>query len=95
MKLQIEDGAFVGYCLPLALPTIPENLGNLDPVSNFVHVKKVPAAITFQGFSVGNIIGCAHVIPDIVTSTKTWDGRNKQWIVNSQIDLETWKDVYN
>jgi hypothetical protein len=44
---------------------------------------------------VGNIVGCAHVIPEIATSSKTGDGRNERWIVNSHIALVTWNDVYN
>jgi len=33
IKLQNEVGAFVEYWLALELTTIPENPGNLDPVS--------------------------------------------------------------
>jgi len=93
-KLQSEDGAFVEYWLALALTTIPENSGNMDPVSKFVQVRKAPAAVALQVFSVGNIVSCAHVIPEIATSSKTGDGRNERWIVNSHIDLATWNDVY-
>jgi len=95
IKLQNEDGAFVEYWIALALTTIPENSGNLDPVSKFVQVRNAPAAVALQVFSVGNIVGCAHVIPEIATSSKTGDGRNVRWIVNSHIDLATWNDVYN
>jgi hypothetical protein len=45
MKLLNNDGAFVEYWLALTLTTIPENLGNLDPVSKFVQVRNAPAAI--------------------------------------------------
>jgi len=75
--------------LALALTTIPENSGNLNPISKFVQVRKVPAAVALQVFSVGNIVGCAQVIPEIATSGKTGDGQNKQRIVNSHIDLAT------
>jgi hypothetical protein len=95
MKLLNEDGAFVVYWLALELTTIPENSGNLDPVSNFVQVRKAPAAVALQVFSMGNIVGCAHVIPEIAASRKIGDGRNEQWIVNSHIDLVTWNVVYN
>jgi len=95
IKLLNEDGALVEYGLGQGLTTIPENLGNLDPVSNFVQVKKVPAALALQVWSVQNIVGCAHVIPEIATSRKTWDGWNEQWIVYIHIDLATWNDVYN
>jgi len=95
IKLQNEDGAFVQYWLALELTTNPENSGNLDPVSKCVQVRKAPTAVALQVFSVGNIVGCAHVIQGIATSSKTGDGWNKQWIVNSHIDLVTWNDVYN
>jgi hypothetical protein len=77
IKLQNEDGAFVEYWLAPALTTIPETSGNLDPVSTFVQVRKAPAVVALQVFSVGNIVGCAHVIPEITTSSKTGDGRNE------------------
>ena len=61
----------------------------------FVQVRKAPAAVAFQVFSMGYIFGCTHVILEIATSSKTGDGRNGRWIVNSHIDLATWNDVYN
>jgi len=73
MKLQNEDAGVVEYWLALALTTIPENSGNLDPVSKFVQVRKAPAAIDLQVFSVGNIVSCAPVILEITTSSKTGD----------------------
>jgi len=76
IKLQNKDGAFVEYWLALALTTIPENSGKLNPVSKFVQVKKAPAAVALEVFSVGNIVGCAHMIPEIATSSQTGDGRN-------------------
>jgi len=95
IKLLHEDGAFVEFWLALALTTIPGNFGNLDPVSKFVQVRKAPAAVALQVFSVGIILSCAHGIPEIATSSKTGDGWTEQWIVNSHIDLATWNDVYN
>jgi hypothetical protein len=95
IKLQNEDGAFIEYWLALALTTIPENSGNLDPVSKSVKVRKAPAAVALQVFSVGNIVGCTRIIPEIATSSKTGDGRNERLIVNSHIVLATWNDVYN
>ena len=95
IKLQNEDGAFVEYWLALALTTIPEQSGNLDPISKCVQVRNALAAVTLRVFSVGNIVCCAHVIPEIATSSETGDGRNERWIVNSYIDLPTWNDVYN
>jgi len=89
IKLQNKDGAFVEYWLAMALTTIPEIPGNLDPVSKFGQVRKAPPAVALQDFSVGNIVRCAHVIPEMATSTKTGDGRNERWIVNSHIDLST------
>jgi hypothetical protein len=60
MKLQKEDGVFVENWIALALTTLPENSGNLDLVSKFVQVRKVPAAAALQVLRVGNIVGCAH-----------------------------------
>jgi hypothetical protein len=74
---------------------MPENSGNLDPISKFVQVRKALAAVAWQVFSVGNIVGCVHVIPEIATSSNTGDGWNERWIVNSHIDLASWNDVYN
>jgi len=74
---------------------MPENFGNMDPVSKFVQVRNPLAVVALPAFSVGIIIGCAHVIPEMPTSSKTRDGRNERWIVNSHIDLATWNDVYN
>jgi len=39
--------------------------------------------------------GCAHLTPGMANSSRTGDGRNKWWIVNSCIDLATWNDVYH
>ena len=77
IKLQNEDGPFVEYWIALVLTTIPENSGNLDPVSKFVHVRNAPSALALQVFSVANIVGCAHIIAEIATSSKTGDGQNE------------------
>jgi len=95
IELQNKDAALIEYWFVLAHTTIPENLGNLDPVLEFVPVKKSPAAVALQVFSVGNIVGCAYEIPEIATSSKTGDRRNRRWIVISHIDLATWNDLYN
>jgi hypothetical protein len=95
MKLLNEDGAFVEYWLALALTTRPQNSGNLDPVSKFVQVGTTPAAVALQVFSMGTIVGCMHVIPEVATGSKVGDERNEQYIVNTHIDLATWNDVYN
>ena len=95
IKILNEDGAFVEYWLGPVLTTIPENSGNLDPLSKFVPARKILTAVAWQVFSMGNIVGCAHIIPEIATSSKTGEGRNEQWIVTSHIDLVTGNDVYN
>jgi len=77
IKLLNEDGAFIEYLFALVLTTIPQNSGNLDPIWKFVQVRKVPAAVALQVFSVGNIVSCAHVIPEIATSSKTGDEWNE------------------
>jgi len=95
IKLLNDDGAFVEYWLALALTPIPETSGNLDPVSKFVQLRKAPAAVALQVFSVENIVDCGHIIAEIDTSSKKGDRRNERWIFNSHIDLATWNDVYN
>jgi hypothetical protein len=65
MKLQNEDATFAEYWFTMALTTVPKHCGNLDPVSQYVQVKFAPAAIALQVCSVGNIVSCAHVIPEI------------------------------
>jgi len=93
ITLPNEDGAFVEYWFALALTTIPENSGNMDPILQFVQVQKAPAAVAVQVVSMGKIVGCAHGYPEIATCGMKGDGRNERWIVNSQIDLATWNDV--
>jgi hypothetical protein len=95
MKLQNENGSFIEYWLALSHTTIPENSGNLDPVSKFVQVGKAPAAVALPVLSEANILSCDNVIPEIATRSKSGDGRNEPCIVNSHIDLGTWIDVYN
>jgi hypothetical protein len=40
IKLLNKEGAFIEYWLALALTTMPENPGNLDPVSKFLQARK-------------------------------------------------------
>jgi hypothetical protein len=89
-----EDRAFVEYWLALVLTTIPNNSGNLVPVSKFVQLRQAPAAVAVQVFSMGNIVGCTHIIPEIAASSKTGDTLNERWIVNSHIDPATGNDEY-
>jgi len=79
----------------MALTTIPENSDNLDPVSKFVQVRNGPLDIPLHVFSMGKIVGCVIIIPEIATSSKRGGGWNERWIVNSYIDLTTWNNVYN
>jgi hypothetical protein len=95
IKLLTKDGAFVEYWVALALTTIPENSGNLDPISKCKKVRKFPVAVELPVFSVAHIVSCTHIIPGIATGSKPGDGRNKQWIFNSHLHLATWNDVYN
>jgi hypothetical protein len=95
IKLLNKDGAFVEYWLTLTFTTIPENSGNLVVVSKFLHLSKASGDIALQVFSVGNIVDCTHVIQERATSSKTGDGPNERWIVNTYIHLSTWNDVYN
>jgi hypothetical protein len=90
-----KDTAFVECWLALLLTTMPDNLGNLDPFSTSVKVTIAPVPIGLQDFSVGNIVGCTHGIPERGINCMTRDGTNKQWIVNSHIDLPTWNALHH
>jgi hypothetical protein len=95
IKLRNGDGAFVEYWLALSLTTVPENTGNFNLVWKFVPVRNAPTVVALQVFRVGNIVRCAHIIPDITAGSKTGDGRNGWWIVHTHIDLTTSNDEYN
>jgi hypothetical protein len=95
IKLPNKDEALIQYFLALVLTPIHEDSSNLDPISKFVQVSKAPAAVALHVFRVGNIGGCVHVIPQIVTSSMAGDGWNARWIVNCQIDLATSNDLNN
>jgi hypothetical protein len=58
-----------------------------------VQVRTALAAIALEVFSVGNMFGCAHIIAEISTRSKSGDGRKERWIVNSHIDLATWNNI--
>ena len=62
----------------MALTRIPENSGIMDLVSKFVQVRKAPAAFALKVFSMGNIIGSVHVIPEIASISKTADRWNER-----------------
>jgi hypothetical protein len=83
------------YWVALELTKIPENSGNLNPVSKFVRVRKAMAAFALLVFSVRNIARCTHSIREIATSSKTGDGWKERSIVNGHLHLTTWNDVYN
>jgi hypothetical protein len=57
IRLLNEHGAFVEYWVALALTRIPATSGNLEPVWKFVQVRKAPAAVGLQVFSMGNTVG--------------------------------------
>jgi len=95
VKVLNKTGAVVESRLSLAFTTIHQTWGDFDPVLKFVQVRIPPAAIALQDSSMGNIVSCVYIIPDIATRSETGDGRNERWIVNSHIDLVTWIDVYN
>ena len=94
ITLQTKDGDFIEYSLAVALTIIPEYSCNLDPVSIFVQLRNALTPVGLKVFSVGNIVGCAHVIQEIAASSKTGDGRNEPWIVNRHIYLATCNTIY-
>jgi hypothetical protein len=78
----------------LALTTLPENCGMLDPVSKFIEARQAWAPVTWHVFILGNIVGSDHVFPGVATSSGTVDERNEQWIVNGHIGLVSQNDVF-
>jgi hypothetical protein len=40
-------------------------------------VRNAPAVVALKVFWVENIVGCAHIIPEVATSSTTADGRNE------------------
>jgi hypothetical protein len=77
------------------LTTIPENLGKMDLICNIVQVRKALAAMALEVFSVGNLVGCVHIIPEIATRPQTGGGHHQRRRFNSHIDLVTLNDVNN
>jgi hypothetical protein len=87
LNVYVAEGEYVEYSLALAGKTVPENSGNLEPVSKCAKVRLSAPENEFKIFNAGNIIGCAHVIPERACTDNI---QNDRWIVNSHIDLETW-----
>jgi len=56
IRLVNKDGAFVDYWLALALTSIPENWGNLDPIWKFEQVINPPTAIAMGGKSLKPVV---------------------------------------
>ena len=73
--------------------TIPAILWNMDPVSPYVRVSKVHAAVALPALCVGIIVGCAEVIREITTRSRKGGGRNECWIADKHVDLATKNDV--
>jgi hypothetical protein len=71
--------------------TKPANGGMPESASQLVRVVKQSSGGTYAAISAANIVGAAHLIPEKPISSKLG---NKEWIVNSHIDLATWNDVY-
>jgi hypothetical protein len=94
MKLLNKNGAFGEYRLALEGPILTTIGGNLVTFWKFVNWRKAPAVTALLGFSMGNIVGCMHSIPDIATWSRKGERWNDQWIVNSHLDLARWNDVY-
>jgi len=80
MTIQIillnEDGAFIEYWLAWHSPQYLITRVTFIP-SRILQVRKSLAAIALQVCSMGSIFCCAHIIPEIATSSKTGDGQNE------------------
>ena len=71
--------------------TRPANGGMPEMASKLVRVIKPMRGEKNAVISAGNIVGAAHVIPEVPLSA---GAENTGWVVNSHIDLATWNDVY-
>jgi hypothetical protein len=65
IKQQNDNGAFVEYWVSLAITTIPDNMGTLDPVSKIGQLRNAPAASALPVAIAKTIAAFAHVIPEI------------------------------
>ena len=93
LRFRNDGGIWVDHWMAFALTTVAENSGNVDPISKLAQVRVPPTSrARYQVFSAGNIVGCAHVIPEKPSKDPTM---NERWVVNSHIDLMTWNEVYN
>jgi hypothetical protein len=70
--------------------TIVANGGAPEPVSQLVRVVR-PHRDWYGVIAAHKITGAAHLIPEEPVSLGE---QNNAWIVNSQIDMATWNDVY-
>ena len=88
MKLRFwnDDGFWIDHRVAFALTTVADNSGKLDSVSQFAGESSSNSGATYQVFSVGNIAGCAYVVPE---KPFTDPSKNGRWLVNSHIDLMT------
>jgi len=61
-----------------------------ERASGMVRVTEATKGSGYVVISGGNITGAAHLIPKEPSTSETM---RKAWIVNSHIDLTTWKEV--
>jgi len=76
----------VGSVRRLALVRVldPMNGGSFHPGSGHVRVCKRPSSRDMRIVDIGTVIGQAHIVP----------ARERQWIVNHRIDLQTFNELY-
>ena len=91
-KLQVEHPRGKDtFWLAYVELTKPANGGMPEKASKLVRVVRPTTGELDAVISAWNIVGAAHVIPEEPVSSGS---ENKEWIVNSHIDLATWNDVY-
>jgi len=90
-----EGWPVIEYWITTVLTRIPHNMHNFNPGVKFEQVRIALAACALQVARVWNIRICAQIIRVITTSRQSGVRQNKQWIINSQIDLAAWKNVDN
>jgi len=66
----------VEYWLAIILTTLPENSGNLDPLSKYVQVSTEPLANDLDVWSMQNIVDSKQRCQQIANRKQSADGRD-------------------
>jgi hypothetical protein len=91
-RFQVDGLGYSGsHKLAFVENTIPINRGKPDADSGLVRVQKPVDGTGFSVIDIESLTGAAQCIPDC---PKDPVAKQKSWVVNSHVDLETWNTVY-